>query len=254
MGIDGDAQVKAITPCTADSRNRSPGSQVVTGKFEHENAIVLDLYFNNNPEDHLGVTPNHPLWSLDRDGWIEAGHLQIGEKLRTKDGIEAVLTSKSQQPGRHKVYNLEVHKDHTYYVSNLGILAHNSCAHITKPGYTTRQGSAIDPGLDDFEKALKANGINVLGRNVEILDPLGRVVGEVDIVTDVALIQYKHSTSSASAILRQIADRTEPFVKLPVVGFIGKTHKGGVRTVTKAQRAGGLVTNDLDELLDLIRP
>lgn len=131
MGIEGEAKVLNIGSCKADSRENPPGTQVVTGKFTHENAIVLDLYFNNNPNDPLGVTPNHPLWSQTRNGWVEAGQLKVGEHVKTKDGI-AQLTMRRQRPGRHKVYNLEVHKDHTYYVSNLGILAHNSCAVPTK--------------------------------------------------------------------------------------------------------------------------
>jgi prophage maintenance system killer protein len=126
MGIEGEAKVLAINPCKADSRKEAPGYRTVTGKFAHENAIVLDLCFNHNPNELLGVTSNHPLWSETRHGWIGAGDLAIGELVKTKDGV-AQLTMRSQRPGRHKVYNLEVHKDHTYYVSNLGILAHNSC-------------------------------------------------------------------------------------------------------------------------------
>ena len=126
MGIEGEAEVVSIGACEADSRDNAPGLQVVTGKFTHENATVLDLYFNNNPNEPLGVTPNHPLWSVTRSGWIEAGHLEVGEYLKTKTGV-AKLTMRTQRSGRHKVYNLEVHKDHTYYVSNLAILAHNSC-------------------------------------------------------------------------------------------------------------------------------
>lgn len=127
MGIDGDAKVLSIGPCKADSRKIDPTNRVVTGKFTHENAIVLDLAFNNNLNNKVGVTPNHPLWSQTRNGWVEAGQLKVGEYVQTKDGI-AQLTFRSQRPGRHRVHNLEVHKDHTYYVSNLGILAHNSCA------------------------------------------------------------------------------------------------------------------------------
>lgn len=131
MGIEGEARVLNIGQCKVDSRKADPKYRVVTGKFTHQNAIILDLTFNNDQNNTLGVTPKHPLWSQTRNSWVEAGNLQIGEYLKTKDGI-AQLTARNQRPGRHKVYNLEVHKDHMYYVSNLGILAHNSSAALTK--------------------------------------------------------------------------------------------------------------------------
>jgi len=49
MGIEGDAKVVNIGPCKAGSRNGNSKHPVVTGKFTHENAVVLDLHFNNNP-------------------------------------------------------------------------------------------------------------------------------------------------------------------------------------------------------------
>jgi filamentous hemagglutinin len=130
MGIVGEAKVISINPCTVDSRNSKPNENVVTGTFAHENAIVLDLGFNNDPKSNLGVTHNHPIWSTSRNTWIEAGELKIGEHVKTEKGV-AMLTKRSQRKGRHKVYNLEVHKTHTYYVSNLNILVHNSCAIIS---------------------------------------------------------------------------------------------------------------------------
>lgn len=126
MGIEGQALVKSIKPCKVDSRKSKPGLRVVTGKFEHDNAIVLDLYFNNNPDEHIGVTSNHPIWSLTRNNWVKANDLKIGESLQTKDYRDVKLTMRSERPGRYKVYNLEVHKSHNYYVSNLGLLVHNS--------------------------------------------------------------------------------------------------------------------------------
>ncbi len=126
MGVEGDAKVLRMTPSSVDSRKAAPGQRVVTGTFAHSNAKVLDLYFNDDSSNPLGVTANHPLWSANRDDWIEAGELEIGEYVETKDGV-AQLTERRQRPGRHKVHNIEVHKDHNYYVSDLGILAHNSC-------------------------------------------------------------------------------------------------------------------------------
>jgi hypothetical protein len=125
MGIEGDAAVLEVGPCPVDGDSLEPGRQIVTGTFVHQNALVLDLYFGNHAE-RLSATANHPIWSESRNVWVEAGKLKIGEYVATKDGV-AQLIRCSQRPGRHKVYNLEVHRTHNYYVSNLGILVHNSC-------------------------------------------------------------------------------------------------------------------------------
>ncbi len=139
MGIEGDAKIIKIGPCSTDSRNRDPKYQVVTGKYTYENAIILDLTFNNDAENNLGVTPNHRFWSTSRNAWVEAEQLKIGESVKTKDGI-AQLTTRSQRPGRHTVYNLEVHKSHTFYVANQCILTHNQSSAGVVPG-------AINAGL-----------------------------------------------------------------------------------------------------------
>lgn len=147
MGVEGDADVLEIGPCPVAADTGESGQQIVTGTFCHQNAVVLDLYFDHSTEP-LSTTANHPLWSASREDWVEAGELELGEYVATKDGV-VQLTLFSQRPGRHKVYNLEVHKTHNYYVSNLGILVHNSCA--GKGGGSpkrTKQGGAItEPDL-----------------------------------------------------------------------------------------------------------
>ncbi len=136
LGISGMARVLKIGPCDVDSRDNPDGSQIVTGTIKHRNAEVWYLVFNYDTSKPLGVTANHPIFSYDRNDWVAAGELRINEKVQTLDGT-ASLTSTSQRPGRHTVYNLEVHRHHTYYVSQFGILAHNSsildCGSILKP-------------------------------------------------------------------------------------------------------------------------
>ena len=87
-------------------------------------AEVINLYFTHQETEPLGVTPNHLLWSVTHGGWMHAGDLKVGDTVKTKNGT-AKLTKKEKKPGRHQVYNLEVHQSHTYYVSNIGVLAHN---------------------------------------------------------------------------------------------------------------------------------
>lgn len=124
-GIEGSARVLDIRDCDVDSREAPENMNIVIGKIEHANAIVFDLIFDGDTSNPLGVTANHPLYSIDRHGWLPAGELKIDEKVETVDGT-ATLTGKSCRPGRHTVYNLEVHRSHAYYVSKKGVLAHNT--------------------------------------------------------------------------------------------------------------------------------
>ena len=147
MGIEGDAEVLEIGPCTVVADADEPGQQVVTGTFCHQNAVVLDLYFDASPEP-LSATASHPFWSASREGWVEAGELELGEYVATRDGI-AQLTRRALRPGLHKVYNIEVHQTHNYYVANLGILVHNGCSgkRGSVPKRTKQGGAITEPNL-----------------------------------------------------------------------------------------------------------
>jgi len=63
---------------------------------------------------------------LDRNAWVAAGDLKAGERLRTLDGAACVAGIKLRL-GRDTVYNLEVHKDHTFFVSDAKLWVHNAC-------------------------------------------------------------------------------------------------------------------------------
>lgn len=63
--------------------------------------------------------------SVERQEWVQLGELTIGERLQTRDGLVRVTGSTSiydPQP----VYNLEIHGQHVYEVTELGILVHNA--------------------------------------------------------------------------------------------------------------------------------
>ena len=125
VGIEGISKVLSITPLDADSRENDQGMNLVIGKIEHHNAEVWELFFNNGMTKPLGVTANHPIMSADRNEWVPAGELRINEKVKTADGT-VTLTAKSAHPTRETVYNLEVHRSHSYHVSQFAILAHNT--------------------------------------------------------------------------------------------------------------------------------
>jgi hypothetical protein len=121
MGIDGLAEVLAVDPCP--SIPPGPG-RLVTGTFSHDNVPVLDLRLEGVAEA-LGVTPGHPIWSEDRQAFVPAAKLKVGERLHARAGQTRVVAVTPRE-GRHRVYNLEVEQDHVYYVSKLQVLVHNA--------------------------------------------------------------------------------------------------------------------------------
>ena len=122
LGLDGTARVTHIGACAIEE---APGC-VVTGTISHLNHSVLRLHFAESDET-LEPTTLHPLWSLDRGGWVHAGDLVVGERLRTQYG-SVTIASIEPLPGAHRVYNFEIAGAHTYLVSDLAIYSHNGCA------------------------------------------------------------------------------------------------------------------------------
>ena len=130
MGIEGEAVVTEITPNQLDTRlwneNRQGDyvNRPITGKFEHISSDVSNYYFEEL-EQPIGATSSHPFWSVDRQDWIAVGDLEIGERVKTKVGT-SVLLSKDKLEGEHKVFNLEVYREHNFLVSESGVLVHNT--------------------------------------------------------------------------------------------------------------------------------
>jgi hypothetical protein len=124
MGINGPAKVLSIGPCPR-MQERKRGTQVVTGTFKHKAKLVLHLHLEGLDKP-IGVTPNHPIYSLDRADFVPAGKVGVGERLKTHSGVLAIVTRIVEVPGEQFVYNIEVHRDHVYYVSNLAVLVHNT--------------------------------------------------------------------------------------------------------------------------------
>jgi len=120
---------------------------VITTTFKHSSADVLDLVLSDFPlstpnsglsvvnpptadttssPETIGVTGNHPFWSVDRAEFVQAGELTIGERLQTLGGDIRWVQPKLPRPGPTPVYNLEVQDEHVYYVGANGVLAHNA--------------------------------------------------------------------------------------------------------------------------------
>ena len=70
-------------------------------------------------------TPEHPFYV--NGNWIEAKDLTKGMLLTTLEGKTSPVESVKFLDEKVKVYNFEVEGNHSYYVSDKGILVHNTC-------------------------------------------------------------------------------------------------------------------------------
>ena len=121
---NGEALILAIEPCPSIEAGIG---EVVTGTFSHVASEIIELRVTGQAEP-IGVTPEHPFWSVDRQAFVPVGELRIGETLRTVHGEQVAVGSITPRGPPARVYNLEIDGTHQYHVSSLGLLVHNMCA------------------------------------------------------------------------------------------------------------------------------
>ena len=95
MGASGSARVTSIDSCPSlESADGDVDRHVVTGSFRHSAGNVIDLQIEGEA-DSIGVTENHPFWSENRQAFVAAGSLRVGENLRRADGLRPSLFQSS---------------------------------------------------------------------------------------------------------------------------------------------------------------
>lgn len=129
LGVLGAAEVLAIDLCPELTLRPSVRHHLVTGTFAHASASTLELIVQGGREP-IRCTGVHPFWSVDRLAFVAASELHPGEQLiDAEGGLHAIETIKSlDQPTA--VFNLEVNREHVYFVSHAAILVHN--AYVSK--------------------------------------------------------------------------------------------------------------------------
>ena len=77
--------------------------------------------------EHIETTQGHPFYVVGK-GWVKAGELEKGQKLKLYDGREVEIESvNTKGSGPVITYNFEVKDNHTYYVTESDVLVHNKC-------------------------------------------------------------------------------------------------------------------------------
>lgn len=134
-------QKKPVDEDEADDYEYRP----VTGLFVHESNDVWKIKFDDGTE--LGVTNNHPIYSVSKGDWQHAGHLEIGEEVLAKSG-NAKVVCKERDLTVQPVYNLEVKDLHNFLVGDLGVVVHNGCWSTKVQKYGTGSKAKYQTAID----------------------------------------------------------------------------------------------------------
>lgn len=146
---------------TFDFKTQANITTKVTQVFHHAaEQTKFYLVFN----DHLGVTPNHQLYTPF--GWLEAGTLNIGDALVDIHGNEIEIVSIAVVGESVPTYNLHVdNENHNYYAND--ILVHNK-----QTGGTVYAGMPYMVGERGPEPFMPSQNGRILG-HAESLHALG---------------------------------------------------------------------------------
>jgi hypothetical protein len=125
MGVIGGARVVAVQPCPPI---KNGNGNVVTGIFEHEPEDGLINVWVEGNKKPMGCTPHHLIWSEDRLDYVHANELKSGERVWSNVVGVLPVTGITNRPKNERVYNLQIHGEHIYEVTDFGVLVHNTCA------------------------------------------------------------------------------------------------------------------------------
>ncbi|WP_310602850.1 polymorphic toxin-type HINT domain-containing protein [Anaerosporobacter sp.] len=97
----------------------------VVQTFVRYKAEIIHVIVNGT---EIETTSEHPFW-VEGKGFVEAGSLRCGDMLRLSSGTEAKVENIWEEVHEESipVYNFEVADFHIYFVSDLGVLVHNTC-------------------------------------------------------------------------------------------------------------------------------
>lgn len=125
-----------------------------TYERESDELFDLELETSDGPQIISG-TGEHPIWVEGLDDFAPLRDLQVGDVLRTPDGVLARVAGLRAREGDHRVFNFAVRDAHNYFVQSpdLGtasILVHNECG--------PKWGTEVD--LEDPSISVREYGVD----------------------------------------------------------------------------------------------
>jgi len=143
--------VEAYDPATGKT-----GPHTVTAVTVNRDPATEHLVLDTGP---IETTPNHPFYTTDR-GWVEAGALRIGERIRTATGTDATVVSFTLDAHPASMWDITVAGAHSFFVGSGAALVHNCPRPLggkdTEPMWTRLAG--LNPGFG--ENAAVSDAVN----------------------------------------------------------------------------------------------
>ncbi len=140
LEASGLAKVKSLNVCPAIAQGE--GNVVTARIVTRQVAELVEIEVEGGYT--LTGTPLHPIWSIERQDWVELGELEVGEHLWSDAGPVEIVRTCILTTGQ-SVYNLEVHGHHIYQVGKLGLLVHNARGYQTNffKKYPGKKGKVV---------------------------------------------------------------------------------------------------------------
>jgi hypothetical protein len=106
-----------------DEQSQAAAYYPVTAKFAHLDTDLVTLTIEG---EEIETTSKHPFFT-EGFGWVPAGDLWLGVKIRKSDGSSGVVGKIELEHSSQLMFNLTVDEAHTFYVGSQEWLVHNSC-------------------------------------------------------------------------------------------------------------------------------
>ena len=134
-----------------DEDTNTTALQPVVDIMENESDHTISLY---TEYEVIETTATHPFYT--QDGWKDASELQTGDKIKTQNSQEITIESTQFNYEHKKVYNFTVANFHTYFVSLLALLVHNSGKCLTQMMLESQKW---------FQNIMRGNSFNMVMNN-----------------------------------------------------------------------------------------
>jgi hypothetical protein len=130
VGLVRKAATAWYTPPPVPTRDAN--GNVVSRVIATSKRLTDQMLYLYTASDIIKTTPEHPFFVQDR-GWVEAAHLQYGNRVQTQVGSFVTIEGSELRNEQEMVYNLTVEGTNNFYVGKERLLAHNCAYSFLQP-------------------------------------------------------------------------------------------------------------------------